>query len=98
MNLAWTSGHFVGPKHHRSDLAGYPIIGRWVPMAHRFGGSPSSSASPATAPGSRTGSEGGYVIAHGGGVAVEETLLPLVSGLAGRRTRAQWCWMTTTWV
>ena len=39
------------------------------------------------------------VIAHVGGVAVEETLLPLVSGLAaGRRIRAQWCWMTTTWV
>jgi hypothetical protein len=39
-----------------------------------------------------------HVIAHVGGVAVEETLLALVSGLAGRRTRAQWCWMTMTWV
>jgi hypothetical protein len=57
MNLVWTSGDFVGPKHHRPDLAGYPIIGRWVPMAHGFGGSHELVRIPATAPGSRTGSE-----------------------------------------
>jgi hypothetical protein len=39
------------------------------------------------------------VVAHVGGVALEGTLLSSVSGLAaGRRTRAQWCWMTTIWV
>ena len=86
MNLAWTFGDFMSPKHCPADLAGYPA---WVRR------SPNSSGSFATAP----GSEGGDAIAHVGGVAVEETLLPLVSGLAtGRRKRAQWCWTTTTWL
>jgi hypothetical protein len=75
---------------------GVSIIGRWVPM--RMG---LALAELVRTLRNRTwlGGQRRDVIAHVGGVAVEETLLPLVSGLAaGRRTRAQWCWMTTTWV
>jgi hypothetical protein len=45
MNLAWRFGDFVSPKQHRPDLARYPIIGRWVPIAHGFRGSEVREAS-----------------------------------------------------
>jgi hypothetical protein len=98
MNLAWTFEDFVSPKQHRPDLAGYPIIGRWVRLrmglaARQARPHPLQPHLTAAAPRQRD------VIAHVGGVAVEEPLLPLVSGLpAGRRTRAEWYRMTTIWV
>ena len=100
MNLAWTFGDFVSPKQHRPDFA---VSHHWAmgPIAHRSSPSPSSSAFPRN----RTWQPhwfGGLrrdVITQVGGVVVEETLLPLVSGLAaGRRRRVQWCRMTTSWV
>ena len=102
MNLAGHLGILSAKNSTDQTWRGILSLGGGSRLPRGVGGSPSSSASPRNRTcqahwlgGGTTRRDG----LHVEGLAVEETLLPLVSALAaGRRTQAKWCWMTTTWL